>query len=285
MISPVAFGEWVATVLRPVFEENIMVLRSTKRVSRQVLGIASAAVILAACGGGELIALLQIVTPLAGQWNNTAFDESISFVTPTPDEQVLLSKYSVTANIGSASGVCGIPLPPLNNDVVVEGTLDNGKLSLRLPGASSACIEGSFIDLRRFDAVAVGGAPARSYFNSRVDVRMNTGLWVSENGKLSLKFTGPSSVDNNSSDLGNTTGCDVSNSAAKVNFSGTMRGFVTATLTRPTIAELRNGANALLFSKVEFTDGATLKLLDATGQSLTLTRKADPVPSPGTTCP
>ena len=73
MISPVAFGEWVATVLRPVFEENTMVLRSTKRVSRQVLGFASAAVILAACGGGELIALLQIVTPLAGQWNNTSY--------------------------------------------------------------------------------------------------------------------------------------------------------------------------------------------------------------------
>lgn len=285
MIFPVAFGEWVAIGLRPVFEENTMTLRSTKRPSRQVFGIVSAAVILAACGGGELVALLQIVTPLAGQWNNAAFNESISFVTPTPDVQVFQYKYNVTANIGSASGVCGIPLPPLNTDVVVEGTLDNGKLSLRRPGASSACIEGNFIDLRRFDALAIGGLPARSYFNSRVDVRMNTGLWVSENGKLSLKFNGPSSVDNGSSDLNNATGCDVSNSAAKVNFSGTMLGFVTATLTRPTIAELRNGANTLLFSKVEFVDGATLKLLDATGQSLTLTRRADPVPFPGTTCP
>ena len=285
MTIPVAFGEWVAIVLYPVLEESTMILRSTKRVCRQVFGTVSAAVILVACGGAELVALLQIVTPLAGQWNNTAFNESISFVTPTPDEQVLLSKYSVTANIGSASGVCGIPLPPLNNDVVVEGTLDNGKLSLRRPGATSACLEGSFIDLVRFDAAAIDGKPARSYFNSRVDVRMSTGLWVSESGKLSLKFSGPSSVDNNSDDLNNATGCDVSNTAAKVNFSGTMRGYVTATRARPAIAELRSNGAALLFSKVEFVDGATLKLLDAGGQSVTLIRKADPVPFPGTTCP
>jgi|GEM_PF-1553432 len=284
MIFPVAFGEWFAIVLHPVLEEKTMILRSTKRVFRQVFGTVTAAVILVACGGAELVALLQIVTPLAGQWNNTAFNESISFLTPTPDEQVFQNKYNVTANVGSASGVCGIPLPPLNNDVVVDGTLDNGKLSLRRPGATSACLEGNFIDLVRFDAAAIDGKPARSYFNSRVDVRLNTGLWVSESGKLSLKFSGPSSVDNNSDNLNNATGCDVSNTAAKVNFSGTMRGFDTALRTRPAIAELRNGANAVLFSKVEFVDGATLKLLDAGGQSVTLTRKADPVPFPGTTC-
>jgi hypothetical protein len=120
--------------------------------------------------------------------------------------------------------------------------------------------------------------------NSRVDVRMATGLWVSENGLLKLKFDGPSSVDNNSSDADNATGCDVSNSAAKVNFTGTMTGFNTATLARPAIAELRNPVgNALMFSAVTFVDGDTLTLRNALGQNLTLTRQPDP--APGTLCP
>ncbi len=252
---------------------------SQGRVARPVSAGVLAAALLAACGG-DILALLQIVTPLAGSWNDSAFEERINFLTPTPDEQVFQSQLNVTAEVGSASGVCGAPV---NDVVAVEGTLDNGQLSLRRPGAPAPCLEGRFVDLRRFDAVANGAIPARSYFNSRVDVRMATGLWVSENGLLKLKFEGPSSVDNNSSDANNATGCDVSNSAAKVNFTGTMTGFNTTTLARPAIAELRNPVgNALLFSAVEFVDGDTLTLRNTLGQSLTLTRQTDPA---STTCP
>lgn len=252
---------------------------SRRRVVRRVSGGVLTAALLAACGGGEIFAILQIVTPLAGQWNDTSFQESISFTAPSPSEQVFQSKLSVTADLGSASGVCGAPL----NDVVqVSGTLDNGQLSMRRPGATAPCLEGRFVDLRRFDAVANGATPARSYFNSRVDVRMNDGLWVSENGLLRLKFTGPDSVDNNSSDTNNATGCDVSNIAAKVAFTGTMTGFRTSTLSRPAIDELRSTVgDTLLFRSVEFVDGATLTLRNATGQALTLTRQADPA---NTTC-
>ncbi len=252
---------------------------SQGRVARPVSAGVLAAALLAACGG-DILALLQIVTPLAGSWNDSAFEERINFLTPTPDEQVFQSQLNVTAEVGSASGVCGAPV---NDVVAVEGTLDNGQLSLRRPGAPAPCLEGRFVDLRRFDAVANGAIPARSYFNSRVDVRMATGLWVSENGLLKLKFEGPSSVDNNSSDANNATGCDVSNSAAKVNFTGTMTGFNTTTLARPAIAELRNPVgNALLFSAIEFVDGDTLTLRNTLGQSVTLTRQTDPA---STTCP
>lgn len=260
-----------------------MAQTSARRAIRHVSGGVLTAALLAACGGGGILALLQIVTPLAGQWNDTTFTESISFLTPPPDEQVFSSQLSVTAALSSATGVCG---DATNAGVNLAGTLDNGKLSLRLPGAAAACLEGTFVDLRRFDAVALGAIPARSYYNSRVDVRLQTGLWISENGQSKLKFEGPSSVDNNSSDADNATGCDVSNAAAKVRYTGTMTGFNTTTLANPSIAELRNTSNnALMFSKVEFVDGATLKLLDATGQSVTFTRKPDPVAALGTTCP
>lgn len=251
-----------------------------QRVARRVSGGVLTAALLAACGGGEIFAILQIVTPLAGQWS-AGGNESISFLTPDPDVQVLNAKVDVTAVVFSESGVCG---DTLGNGVNVVGTVDNGKAALRLPDAPSDCIRGNFTSLIRFDAEAVGALASRSYLNSRVDVRMATGLWVSENGLLKLKFDGPSSVDNNSSDADNATGCDVSNSAAKVNFTGTMTGFNTATLARPAIAELRNPVgNALMFSAVTFVDGDTLTLRNALGQNLTLTRQPDP--APGTLCP
>lgn len=249
---------------------------SRRRRARLGIGAVSLAAVLAACGGGEILALLQIVTPLAGQWSDSTSNESINFLTPPPDQAVFLSQTDVTASVSSATGVCG---DTTNASVNVVGRLDNGKLTLRTSAAASPCVQGSFVDLRRFDALALGAAPARSYFNSRVDVRLPTGLWASANGSLKLKFTDPFSVDNNA--LVDTTGCDVSG-VTKVAFKGSLQGFSTTTLARPTIAELRNtGTNALMFSAVEFVDGATLKLLNSIGQSVTLTRQADPA---NTTC-
>lgn len=257
-----------------------MVHASRHRMARRAAGGVLTAALLAACGGGEILAVLQIVTPLAGSWDDSAFQERINFLTPTPDEQVFQNRVNVTAEVQSAIGVCGAPV---NVTVNVEGTLDNGQLTLRRTGTTSTCLEGRFVDLRRFDAVANGALPARSYFNSRVDVRLQTGLWVSENGPLKLKFETPSTVDNNSNDVDNVSGCDVSNTAAKVRFTGTLTGFNTATSARPRAAELRaDVGNALLFSAVEFVDGDTLTLRNAAGQALTLNRQSDPA---NTLCP
>lgn len=258
-----------------------MTQRSTRRVIRQAFGTVSVAAILAACGGGvgEIAAILSIVTPLGGQWNDGA-NESIQFLTPTANVQVFSSKLDVTARVTSSTGVCGAAV---GNGVNVEGRLENGILTLRPAGVPAAanCIEGSFTDLRRFDAVALGAKPKRSYINSQVAVTMNTGLWISENGKLVLKFEKPSFVDNNSTAV--VTGCDVSTTAAKVNFIGTMQGFDVATLTRPVIPDLRNSLNnTIMFTLVDYVDGATLKLRDGAGQSVTLQRKPDPA---NTVCP
>lgn len=239
------------------------------------LGLA-VAVSLAACGGGELLALLQIVTPLGGAWSSGT--TSIQFTNLQPATQVFLSKFDVTATVNSGDGVCG---DTLNNGVNLVGTLDNGKVVLRpaAPAGAANCIEGSFTDLRKLDAVALGAQPARSYTNSRVDVQMQQGLWVSESGTLTLKFNAPLSVDNfTGANTETVTGCDVSIPAAKVNFAGDMRGFVVATLSRPVIPELVNPLNNLQkhFTQVEFVDGATLRLLNAGGLLMTLKRQPNP---------
>jgi len=246
---------------------------STRRVAHLVSGGVLTASLLGACGGGaEVFAILQIVTPLGGQWA-TEGNETIDFSSPDPEVQLLNGRVDVTARVASVSGVCG---DTKGDGVEVVGTVDNGKATLRVDGTGIECVRGSFTSLIQFDAEAIGAVAARSYFNSRVDVQMGIGLWVSENGLVTLKFEEPSTVDNNS-DV-SVKGCDVSSAAAKVRFSETiMSGYSTTTQARPSIAELLNSTNsALMYSQVEFVDGATLTLRNSAGQTVTLHRKPDP---------
>lgn len=230
---------------------------------------------LAACGGGELLAVLQIVTPLGGAWSNPGFTTTLQFTSPSPSVLLFSTKVDVAASVSSADGVCG---DTVNNGVDLVGTLDNGAVALRplAPANAPNCIQGSFSDLRQLDTVALGGQPARSYTNSRVDVQMQEGVWVSESGALTLKFNEPSSVDNFSgANTEPVSGCNVTVPAAKVSFEGDMRGFVVATLSRPLIPELVNPLNNAekYFTQVEFVDGGTLRLLNANGVLVTLKRQ------------
>lgn len=253
-----------------------MAQRSARRLVRRVSGGVWVAAALAACGGSELFAILQIVTPLGGSWNDDN-GEALFFSSPPEADQMFVSKLAVTARVTSSKGVCGATL---NNPVDdVPGTLDNGKLTLRLPNAVAPCLEGSFTDLRRFEGSAPGLSAKIAYLNDRVAVKMQAGLWSSEDGKLKLKFQAPDSVFNLNIDGSNTEavlGCDLSNAATPVSFTGTMSGFNTTTLAKPTIPALLGTT----FTQVEFVDGATLKMLHG-GQSVTLTRKDDTT----TTCP
>lgn len=244
---------------------------------RRLIGGFAVAGGVVACGGGELLAILQIVTPLNGLWADGP-DDSIQFLTPDVNTQLFSSKLQVTATVRSASGMCG---DALGNGVDVVGTLDNGAVVLRPvnPANAANCIDGTFTDLRRLAVVAIGAQPARSYLNSRVDVQMDVGLWVSESGTLTLKFDGPASVDNfTGANAEFVSGCNVSNLNAKVNFEGEMRGFEVATLKRPLIPELFNPLNNIekYFTQVEFVDGATVTLRNVLGQSVMLKRQPNP---------
>lgn len=238
------------------------------------LGLVAAG--LAACGGG-LLAVLQIVTPLGGQWSSAGFTTTVQFTNLQPSTQVFLSRFDVTATVNSTDGVCG---DTLNNGVDLLGTVDNGTFVLRplAPAGAANCLEGTFTDLRRFEAVAVANQP-RAYTNTRVDIQLQLGVWVSENGALSLKFDPgfeAESVDNFPSTT-LVTGCNVSNPLAKVNFEGEMVGFNANTLRRPHFPALTApGANPpTYFTEVEYVDGATLRLLNA-GLLVTLKRQPNP---------
>lgn len=236
------------------------------------LGLAAAG--LAACGGG-LLAVLQIVTPLGGDWRSGG--TSITFTNVDATTQAYLTKFEVLATISTneiAAGVCGASQ---GDSKSLVGTVDNGSLVMRRLDLMNApvCIEGTFSDLRKLDTIALGNLSARSYTNDIVDVQMQEGIWVGESGTLRLKFNGPESVLNDGARAA--TGCNVSNPQAKVNFEGEMLGFNTTTLRRPFIQTLTGaGGNPTYFTQVEFVDGATIRLLNATGQLVTLKRQPNP---------
>lgn len=239
-------------------------------------GLLAAAALLTACGGGELL-LLTIVTPLNGAWrlNGDVGQEGLQFQTPLPDEHLFSSRYAVTAAMLDPSDLCGAPVNN-NGQLALVGSFDNGDVVLRARDAPGqpVCIQGRITSLIRFDAVATGARPARFYRNSRVDVQLDLGLWVSENGATRLKFSPYASVDNDVQD-DPLQACDVS-AGAPVALDGLIDGFQTATGTRPTIAALTPaGQTAARYTDIVFADGATITLRNAAGAAVTLKRQRE----------
>ena len=249
--------------------------------------------LLSACGGGgAIVAIVSVVTPLAGQWNVSDTDlERLNF-DKVPAETVFfglqLGEVNITATVTTATNICGGGFAPGGTNIQLVGTLDNGVLMLRRqdpPNNTSTCLQGTFPDLRTI-AAGPPGQPTLLYQNDRVDVQMDLGLWVSDgNTPLKLKFNEPSgTLENNSSAF--VEGCVVSVSPPDLFDSGSnneeMKGFDTTTNAKPTIPEVRsNPGDLLLFSQVVFEDGATLTLLNSSGESVTLHREPDTT----TTCP
>jgi len=244
-------------------------------------------VLLSACfGGAGVVAVVQIVTPLGGSWFvDPAIDaEKLNFNSNLPEKVFFSSELNVTARVTTRSDVCEGGFDPLGTEVDLVGKLVNGVVDLRRADSADGspnCLEGKFTDLITLEA-GPPGSPALKYQNGRVDIQLLIGLWVSDGATpLQFKFTEGSSVDNNDVTQ-EIRGCDLT-AIPVVKFIGTMNGFDTNTRSKPTIPELRSddGDDLLLFSQVVYEDGATIKLLDALGDSVTLHRVEDTT----TVCP
>jgi hypothetical protein len=264
-----------------------MTLKWRRRVHHHATWPLLTIALLSACGGGGLLAVLQIITPLGGVWRVAPVSKEEMQFNNGVDSSLFTSQLNVTATITTANDVCDGGFDPAGTDVDVEGTLDNGDLVLHLPGNANTCLQGTFTDLITLEAGPPGpGLGTQSYINDRVAVEMDKGLWVSTGGaQLKLKFTEPGSVDNDG--FSSVIGCVVSppdqfNSNDINNPSSEMDGFNTATRAKPTVPEIKSILTGLtLFTQVVFQDGGTLKLLDSNGDSVTLHREEDTT----TTCP
>jgi hypothetical protein len=248
--------------------------------------IAAGAVVLAACGGGlgELL-LAALVTPLNGAWrlDGDVTKEGLRFLTPGIEVQFFSSRYDVTATMQNPSSRCNAP-DDGSGELALVGTFDDGRIVLRARDAPNrpVCIEGTITTLIRLDAVATGTRPARFYENSRVDVQMGLGLWVSEGGATRIKFSDVSSVDNDTQGTP-IRACDVSPQSAPAVLNGLLDGYQKATQKRPFIAALAAAGQATpRYTNVEYVDGATIALRTAGGAAVTLRRTPEATP---TQCP
>lgn len=265
-------------------------MTTSKSSRRWRVGASLVVLVLAACGGAEVV-LLTVVTPLNGQWRDTAAGSSLAltFRNLNPVEYLYAPELAVEGALLNSNGECAGDLDPLDGSLALSGTLDNGQLRMSVVQTGQVCVDGRFTDLRRLEAALGTGRSAKVFQNDRIDVRLTEGLWVSEGGgTVRIKFDNNvgNGTFNDSVDNGQTTpvgACDVSPGAAAVRMTGTLAGFGVGGLTLPTVDALVNESDgATRFRQVVFADGATLNLRTAAGQSLTLKRQKETTP---TVCP
>ncbi len=253
--------------------------RFSKPGYRFAVIVAASAVV--GCGGG-VVALLPFVTPVGGSWSldtvpSTAVtdfaagDESFNINPKAGQPYMLDSPLQVTGTYRSdtAATQCAGAA-----DTAVEGSADDGDLVLRAAAdPATVCLRGTFTDLATFRA-----DDDRVYRNSRVDVQLPIGVWVSDDGTRRIKFTAPTSVDNG--DTADVTGCDVAAGSAFEPITGTLQGLVPAGFptpgTPPRMAELKRDG-VTLYTHGVMLDGATFEFDAAGGAKVRLRRLASVV--------
>lgn len=252
-------------------------------IRRPVLQLATAVsvAIVVGCGGGA-VALLPFVTPVGGAWrldavpstpetDSAAGEEAFNINPKAGQPYMLASPLQVSGTYRSdtvATRCAGAA------DTAIDGILDDRRLVLRAAAdPATVCLRGSFTDLATFRA-----DDGRVYRNSRVDVQLPIGVWVSDDGSRRIKFTAPASVDNRDSAL--IEGCDVTAGSAFEAITGTLQGLVPAGFptpgTSPRIVDLKRDG-VTLYTHGVMLDGATLEFDTAGGTKVRLQRQASVV--------
>lgn len=247
--------------------------------------LVAAGIVVSACGGGALVALLPFVTPVGGAWNLDGVP-STPQIDPVPGEffnigPVAGAPYLLSSPIAVA-GTYAAEDPARQCDgeasVEVTGTIDDGSLVLdRRDDPAQVCLRGRFTDLATFRA-----DDGRIYRNRRVDVQLDVGVWVDVDDRdRRFKFTAPESVNNvtgaePSADDGSLVaivGCQLTAAGPKPALGGELAGYVQATGAAPSIAVL-NRDGVPLFTGGVVVDGATIEF-EGPGRKVTLRREAD----------
>ena len=109
-----------------------MTLKWKRRVHHHATWPLLTIALVSACGGG-LLAVLQIVTPLGGDWlvDPLSDDEKLDFNSNLPEDVFFSSKLSVTAKVTTITDVCGGGTVSPAPEVDLVGTLENGAVVLR----------------------------------------------------------------------------------------------------------------------------------------------------------
>ena len=240
--------------------------------------------LLAACGGGGLLALLPVIGPIGGQWQKDqspetppllAIDGEFFNVGPSAgaafDNYPTEANYAVGGDFGSLSGPCASA--NAGESVRVVGSVSGDLLVLtREDNPQLECLRARFTDARTVEVSA-----STRYRNSTPQFALQLHEWVNADDTTQrFKFTDTGdATDNQQVDL---AGCRRISGGARVTFTATLVGYNTATNVGPRIADFVVGGT--VFGIGEFLNPHELEFGRNGGPRLLLRRVlAGPTPT------
>jgi hypothetical protein len=206
-----------------------------------------AALAIAGCGGGlgELVAIVPIVGPIGGAWQEDTNPDT-AVLEADPEERILdlnaddsaayliESNYTLTGQFQSSSGDCA-------GNVNVVGEADDDRLVLRRADDEDVvCLDARFTDLRTLEA-----EDGRVYRNTTVQLRLRDHEWVNvDNEAQRIKFTrgDPLLEGGDPNDDAPLEGCRRTSGGAPDEVTGTLEAFSADNTAAPRITDFRIGS-------------------------------------------
>lgn len=195
----------------------------------------SVTVLLAACGGGGLLALLPYVAAIGGFWTSVEPsdpDATLSFVFNSPNSQNNLfgsagETYPVTLS-NSRSTACGAA----NSDLDLVARFDGQNFTLSQPNAATSCLSGTLPDEMTI-VLATGGVGTRFRNQLVLLPQFEQGAWTNiDRTAQRLKFRADAV---NNAGVNTQTGCEYNGNAQTGTLVMTWRDGDQASGTPPTI--------------------------------------------------
>lgn len=137
---------------------------------RSLGGMLSLGVLLAACGGGGLIAVLPYVAAIGGNWTSTG-SQFLQF--GGQNDFFATSTETYPATLNSESTACGAS----GTDLDLVAKFDGRNFTLSQPNAAASCLSGTFVDDVTI-VLATGGSGTRYQNALPLNMQFDQGVWV-----------------------------------------------------------------------------------------------------------
>ncbi len=167
--------------------------------NRSLSWVLSLGVLLAACGGGGLLALLPYVAAIGGNW--VSADNEFLVFNSGQNDLFATSTATYPATLNSQSAACGAA----GTDLSLVAKFDGQNFTLSQSNAAASCLSGTFVDDMTL-VLATGGSGTRYQNLLTLLPQFEQGVWTNiDRPAQRLKFR-----DDNTGNAGvNTqTGCE-----------------------------------------------------------------------------
>lgn len=181
-----------------------------KRTSAWAL---SAGVLVAACGGGGLLALLPYVAAIGGFWTSiepSDPDATLNFTFSDPNSQNNLFGSATETYPAQLSNSLSTACGAANANLDLVAKFDGQNFTLSLPNAATSCLSGTMPDDVTI-VLATGGAGTRFRNQLALQPQFDQGVWTNiDRTSQRLKFRADAAVNGG---VTTQTGCEFGGNA------------------------------------------------------------------------